>query len=288
MTDTVSISQPDALHGGNVSIGLDCFRQIADIAADEAGLSIPESKIALVQSRVSKRMRVIGIADFDAYLALVLDRQNRNERRELVSALTTNVSSFFRERHHFDYLADTVLPRLKSKLAAGHPVRLWSAGCSSGQEPYSIAMECLRFDPAMASKDVLILATDIDSKILKQAADGIYTAAEVAGIDAEDLHRHFEAQSEGTTFAVGEDLRQLVRFRELNLHGEWPMRRQFDAIFCRNVVIYFDGDRQSRLWPRFHAALHADGNLFLGHSERIHPLEGSGFISSGVTIFRKI
>lgn len=280
---TSSAPQPLA----ETSISLDCFREIARIAADEAGLAIPESKMALVQSRISKRMRAIGVETFSDYLKIVGNRDNRDERRELVSVLTTNVSSFFREKHHFDFFAKTVLSHLKTRLAAGGSVRIWSAGCSSGQEPYSIAMECFRADPDILSKDFLILATDIDAQILERAAKGQYSASEIAGIEDADLRRHFETDSNGATYSARQHLRELVRFRELNLHAAWPMRRTFDAIFCRNVVIYFDEAHQSRLWPRFHSSLGEGGYLFLGHSERIHPIDGSGFENSGVTIFKK-
>lgn len=264
------------------------FRRIADIALEEAGLSIPNGKIALVQSRLSKRMRAIGITEFDRYVELVSNRDNREERRELVSVLTTNVSSFFRERHHFDLFAESVLPALAARLARRQgPVRIWSAGCSSGQEPFSIAMECLRVIPDAPEKDLLILATDIDPAILSRAASGRYSAAEMSSVPDADRSRFFTRDNDGGHYSVSDEMRRLVRFRELNLHGTWPMRGHFDAIFCRNVVIYFDEPHQTRLWPRFHAVLASEGLLFLGHSERIHPLDGSGFSSAGVTVYRK-
>lgn len=283
-------SSPGPGPGQSAAPGLSAagFRQIAAIALEEAGLAIPEGKIALVQSRLSKRMRAIGIDAFESYVALVSDRQNRDERRELVSVLTTNVSSFFRERHHFDVFAAQVLPPLAARLArrAGS-VRIWSAGCSSGQEPYSIAMECLRAIPDAPEKDLLILATDIDPAILARASAGRYGAQEMSGVPDADRTRFFTRDDGGVHSVVKDPLRRLVRFRELNLHGAWPMRGKFDVIFCRNVVIYFDEAHQARLWPRFHAALSPGGFLFLGHSERIHPLDGSGFSSAGVTVYRK-
>jgi chemotaxis protein methyltransferase CheR len=264
------------------------FRLITRIALDEAGLAIPETKKALVQSRLSRHLRALGIGEFAEYIALVSLPENREERRELVSVLTTNVSSFFRERHHFDHFSQTVWPRIAAKLGnRTAPARIWSAGCSSGQEPYSIAMECLRAMPDAASRDLLILASDIDPVILQRAAEGRYTQAEVSGIPERDLRTHFTPAPDKTSYSANDTLRRLVRFRELNLHSAWPMRGQFEAIFCRNVLIYFDEDHQRRLWPRFHDALVPGGFLFLGHSERIHPLEGSGFTSAGVTIYRK-
>lgn len=292
MSATVHTPRPlasGAEERGATGLSAAGFRRIAEIALEEAGLSIPDGKIALVQSRLSRRMRAIGIAAFDQYVALVSRPENREERRELVSVLTTNVSSFFRERHHFDVFAASVLPPLADRLTRrGGPVRIWSAGCSSGQEPYSIAMECLRAIPDAAERDLLILATDIDPAILKRAAAGRYSETEMAGVPQADRDRFFLRDRDDAQFTVSDALRRLIRFRELNLHGAWPMRGRFDAIFCRNVVIYFDEAHQARLWPRFHASLMPGGLLFLGHSERIHPLEGSGFSGVGVTAYRKI
>ena len=248
---------------GIVTLSDEGFRRIARIAEEEAGLSIPESKKALVQSRVAKRMRVIGLSDFAAYLSRVSEPSNQSERRELISILTTNVSSFFRERHHFDFLSKNLVSVFKTKLDSGRPVRIWSAGCSSGQEAYSIGITCLRAIPDAAEKDLLILATDIDPAILVRGKTATYTAAEVSVIPDEDRRRHFTTTDNGTTHSVRDPLRKLVRFRELNLHANWPMRMKFDAVFCRNVVIYFDEPHQQRLWPRFHAALVPGGFLFI-------------------------
>ena len=279
---------PDPARQGGPELSDDGFRRISLIALEAAGLAIPDSKKALVQSRISKRMRVLGVTDFAAYIDTVSNPQNSSERRELISVLTTNVSSFFRERHHFDHFARALLPALADRLKARRgPVRLWSAGCSSGQEAYTLAIECLRAVPDAPERDLLILATDIDPAILKRAAAGRYTDAEASAIPQEDRSRFFDADDGGAGYTVKADVQRLVRFRELNLHGAWPMRGQFDAIFCRNVVIYFDAAHQQRLWPRFHAALTPEGQLFLGHSERIHPLEGSGFSTAGITIYRK-
>lgn len=260
------------------------FERVASVALDAAGLAIPATKKSLVQSRVARRMRSLGHPTFTDYLDY-LDA-NPGERRELVSALTTNVSSFYRERHHFEFLVHTVLPELRARLERGGRARFWSAGCSSGQEPYTLGMELLRHLPNAAEKNILILGTDIDPAILARARAGRYSEAEIASVAAPDRARFFAAQPDGT-FAAGPALRSLVRFRELNLHKDWPMKGPFDAIFCRNVVIYFDEARQRDLWPRFRALLAPGGWLMLGHSERIHPLSGSGFVTAGVTTYRK-
>lgn len=263
------------------------FQKVARLAAQCAGLSIPASKKALVQSRLSKRMRMIGITDFDAYLGIVASPDAAMERREFVSVLTTNVTSFFREKHHFDHLARHVIPRLAQKLARGEPVRLWSAGCSSGQEPISIAIECLRAIPDAETHDLLVLATDIDGAILKKAETAQFANVEMSGLDPNDRKRFFTHEIVQDVWVANDAVRKIVRFKQLNLHNPWPMRGRFDAIFCRNVVIYFDEVHQRELWPRFHAALARDGIFYLGHSERIHALDTSGFCGAGVTTYRK-
>lgn len=262
------------------------FALLAAIAAEEAGLSIPASKKTLVQSRIARRMREVGVKDCGAYLAL-LDG-NAPERRELISVLTTNVSSFYRERHHFEFLVGTVVPVLRAKLARRERVRIWSAGCSSGQEPYTIAIELLKAIPEAARSDVLILASDIDPHILQRAIAGLYPEAELDTVAPEDRKRFF-LRSDGPApgWTAGEDLRRIVRFRELNLHHTWPMHGNFDLIMCRNVVIYFDETKQRALWPRFHERLVPGGWLMLGHSERIQSIEGTGFRTAGVTIYQK-
>ena len=264
------------------------FQKIAKVALTEAGLAIPDSKKALVQSRLSRRIRQLGVSRYAEYIPLIDDPTNRTERRELVSVLTTNVSSFFRERHHFKFLANELLRQFKSKLSSGQRVRIWSAGCSRGQEPYSIAMVCLENMPQAAGSDFLILATDIDAEVLKAARKGEYASQDLDELRVDTKNRFFRPLGRGDTFVVEDALRNVIRFRELNLHQDWPMRSQFDVIFCRNVVIYFDENRQRQLWPRFCDALAPGGHLILGHSERVHPIEGSGFESAGVTIYRKI
>lgn len=262
------------------------FAALTAIAAREAGLEIPSAKKSLVQSRVSRRWRHLKISNCKEYLAILDERPE--EVRELISVLTTNVSSFYREAHHFEFLRQKVFPVVRDKLARGGRVRFWSAGCSSGQEPYSIAIECLKGLPGCAAQDLLILASDIDPKILARAEAGIYTASDLAALEAEDRRSYFTAvPGSEDSFQANDTLRKLVRFRELNLHAPWPMKQTFDVIFCRNVVIYFDDAHQAALWPRFRDQLEPDGCLILGHSERIQDIDNSGFRSAGVTIYQR-
>jgi chemotaxis protein methyltransferase CheR len=262
------------------------FARIAAIAFDEAGLSLPEAKRTMISSRLVRRLRATGQPDFASYLAMLQDPARAGERRHLVSALTTNVSHFFREAHHFRTLAADVLPALFDRARAGARVRIWSAGCSTGQEPYSIAMALLEALPEATDLDVRILATDIDDAVLETARAGTYAGRLMQGVDDARRRRFFTAGHDA--FTVRDPLRQLVTFRRLNLVGDWPVRGSFDAIFCRNVVIYFDVRTQAALWPRFHRALAPGGVLFLGHSERLDPASAASFATAGITTWRRI
>ncbi len=255
------------------------FRRIVEIAAEDAGLAIPPSKKSLVQSRVTRRMREIGVSGCKSYLQR-LDTDSA-ERGELICVLTTNVSHFYREDHHFTFIRDRILSRPDPR-----GLRFWSAGCSNGQEAYTLAFEILQAIPDAASRDILVLASDIDPKVLEKARSGTYHGTEIEGIPAA-VRPKFLTPS-GSMFKVLPDIAALVRFRQLNLNSDWPMRGKFDLIMCRNVVIYFNDQTQAALWPRFADRLKPDGFLMLGHSERIHPLDGSGFESVGVTTYRKL
>lgn len=257
------------------------FQRIVAIADTEAGLAIPATKKSLVQSRVTRRMRAIGVDQCGDYLSR-LDT-DASERGELISVLTTNVSHFYREKHHFEYIAKNILQK-----TANDRLRFWSAGCSNGQEAYSLAFEILKAIPDATNRDILVLASDIDPRVLRKARSGIYSQTEIEGIPVEDRKRYLDPNGDGT-FSISSAASKLVQFRQLNLNGEkWPMKGPFDAILCRNVVIYFSDETQRALWPRFRNLLSSGGVLMLGHSERIHPLENSGFENHGVTTYRKL
>ncbi|MCA0921665.1 CheR family methyltransferase [Pseudooceanicola nanhaiensis] len=262
------------------------FSAIAAIAKAEAGLVLPAGKMTMVQSRLRKRLIAIGFTNFDDYVELVSSRDGDGERKSMISALTTNVSHFFREGHHFTILREQVLPPLLLRARRGERIRIWSAGCSSGQEPYSIAMCLLTAAPDIARYDLRILATDIDEAILAKAQEAIYSRQQSTGIP-EDLQRaYLQPGPSSDTVRIAKPVRDLVTLRQLNLLGPWPMRHPFDAIFCRNVVIYFDAQTQAALWPRFHAALSPQGWLFLGHSERVSETAHGLFSSMGMTAYR--
>ncbi|MDT7952403.1 MAG: protein-glutamate O-methyltransferase [Acetobacteraceae bacterium] len=262
------------------------FSRIAAIMREDAGISLPVSKTTLVYSRLSKRIRVLGLRSFEEYCSLVADPKAA-ERRQLLTALTTNVTRFFREPHHFDHLKTKVLPPLLEAVRKGASVRLWSAACSSGQEPYSIGLTLLSLMPDVANYDVRILATDIDPSMVRQGREGIYDAATLEPVPA-DMRRWFvrAGSRRESELRVGDELQRLVVFQELNLVGKWPMKRRFQAIFCRNVVIYFDDDTQAKLWERLTPILEPGGTLYVGHSERINGPAAARLSPDGITTYR--
>jgi chemotaxis protein methyltransferase CheR len=264
------------------------FRQIAELVHSEAGIVLTETKVNLVYSRLAKRLRAIGLRTFREYCALVQGVEGVDERQAMISAMTTNVTRFFRESHHFDYLRTEVLPDLLASAQKGGKVRIWSAGSSSGEEAYSIAVTLLSMDPNVADRDVRILASDIDPEMLRRGSNGVYPVAQMGDIPLELRRKWFKPvpSSNGSELEVGPEMHELVRFRELNLLREWPMKGRFDVIFCRNVMIYFDDDTQSKVWDRFAGLLRPGGTLCIGHSERIilgsHPYD-----LVGQTIYRR-
>lgn len=290
MSDLRPPTLSSAPAAGSASLGQ--FEILAAVARREAGLMIPRQKAPMVFSRLTKRLRALGLGDFSAYCRLIESDDGAAERRQLVSTLTTNVTAFFREAHHFETLARDVMPELVARAKSGRPVRLWSAGCSSGPEPYSIAMVILEHLPDAGSHDLRILATDINSGVLRTAQAGIFDERQMEPISPERRRSFFEPAAAGPAAApqyrLRDRVRALVAFRELNLIGPWPMRGQFDAIFCRNVVIYFDKQTQATLWPRFHDACRTGGYLFLGHSERLDDTHCGEFRPCGTTTYRRL
>ncbi len=286
MSSRASVSNGSILFDGEGLSDAD-FHKIVRIAGREAGLMIPDSKRNMVQSRLSRRLRFLNRTSVADYLEHVETSGSRDEMQAFISVLTTNVSSFFREKHHFTTLERDVFPGLIKRAARGEKIRLWSAGCSSGQEPYSLAMALLRMDPDVNRKDIRILATDIDAAILRQAGAAEFSGPEAASLDPIDRSRFFRASPERPGhFVVNRGVRDLVGFRALNLHEPWPMKARFDVVLCRNVVIYFDNTTQKALWPRFRSSLAPQGWLFLGHSERIANPAAFGFETAGVTTYR--
>jgi len=257
------------------------FTRIARILHGDSGIYMPESKATLMYSRLAKRLRALGLKNFRDYCELVSQESEMDERRAMMAALTTNVTRFFREGHHFEDLRDTLMPGLAERARAGGRVRLWSAGCSNGAEPYSIAMTVLGVLPDANDLDVKILASDIDPNIVNEARTGEYRADLMESIPRE-YRRYAEPVSE-TTWRMSDDTRALIAFRELNLFSPWPFKGSFDAIFCRNVAIYFEESAQEQLWERFGERMKPDSRLYIGHSERIRSRK---FSNCGLTAYR--
>lgn len=261
------------------------FDRIAAFAYREFGLSLQESKKDLVYSRLVKRLRALQLSGFQPYCDLLEGPEGRAEHDAVVSALTTNVTHFFREPHHFDLLATlAVKPRLPA-LRAGERLRIWSAGCSAGMEPYSIAMTLLDALPEAAQLNIRILATDVDPAILARAREALFTDEEVRPIPARMKPWALVPAGEGR-HGIAPKPARMVHFAELNLMQDWPIRGPFDAIFCRNVAIYFDKPTQARLWQRFAGLLAPGGLLFIGHSERLAGPAEAAFASVGITAYR--
>lgn len=275
------------VEGGEFTLSPSDFSAIAKIMMVETGISLSDNKTNLVYSRLAKRLRVLGLKNFSQYCALVTSGTGQEERQTMIAALTTNVTRFFREPHHFEHLKTHILPGLIEMARKRIPVRLWSAACSSGQEPYSIALTLLSMMPDAGKYDIRILATDIDPNVLAEGEAGIYDQAAVEPVPAALRSRWFTTQNDGSgRLRIAEEARALVSFRKLNLIGQWPMRGKFQAIFCRNVVIYFENDTQDMIWSRFVPLLDAQGALYIGHSERVSGAAESLLRNDGVTIYR--
>ena len=277
---------PDPSGANGAELGPAEFAAIAAIMQKDARIHLAPGKVTLVQSRLNRRVRNHGLQTFKEYVKLV--HSDAEERRAMVVALTTNHTHFFREGHHFDHLRQTALPWLQQQ-AQSKPVRIWSAGCSSGEEVYSVAM-CLR-GPDRASSawldraDVKLLATDLSPIVVESARRGIYSAGAVQPIPAP--YRASWLRPEEQDFAVVDEVKQMVTARVLNLFDAWPMRQKYDIIFCRNVMIYFDDEAKAELEARFVDLLVPGGFLYIGHSERLIGAAAAKMKPAGHTIYVK-
>jgi chemotaxis protein methyltransferase CheR len=257
------------------------FRFLADLVNQRTGIVLGDAKRDLVYGRLAKRLRQLKLASFREYCELLKGEHGGEELVTLTNALTTNHTGFFREPHHFEALQEwlTQLP------AAQKRVRLWSAACSNGAEPYSMAMCVADALGEKSSRDVKILATDIDTQVLKTAAQGVYPNSMATPIPAAKRTRYTRTL-DAEQFAVDDALKSLISFRPLNLLEGWPMKGPFDLIFCRNVVIYFDKPTQAKLFNRFADMLTPDGLLFIGHSETLFKV-CDRFTLIGKTMYRR-
>ncbi|MEI9899736.1 MAG: protein-glutamate O-methyltransferase CheR [Hyphomicrobium sp.] len=259
------------------------------MAYNDAGIDLGEAKASLVYSRLAKRLRTLRLESFRSYCELLAKEEGLEERQQMVAALTTNVTRFFREPHHFEHLRANVLPPLISRARAGAPLRIWSAACSSGEEPYSIALSILAMMPDAAARNVRVLASDIDPNVLRKGEAGVYGEAAMEAVPKDMRNRWFvphDSGRDGKNWRAGDELRRLVVFRKLNLIGPWPMRGPFHAIFCRNALIYFKEETQVEIWSRFVPLLAPSGRLYIGHSERLFGAASPYFVNEAITTYR--
>jgi chemotaxis protein methyltransferase CheR len=265
------------------------FYRIAATLKAEAGITLSTAKAPLVYARLVKRVRELGLESFRDYCALVAGADGADERRRMTIALTTNVTRFFREPHHFDHLRSEVLPELARRANRGGRVRLWSAGCSSGEEAYSIALCVLAVMPDAGRFDVKVLATDIDHEMLTKGQAGVYTDAETAPIETALRDRWFHPRGDGAgrLWGASRTLCNLVAFRPLNLIGPWPMRGRFEVVFCRNTTIYFEEAERQRVWSQMADVCAPGGMLYIGHSERLTGPGADAFQPMGLTIYQR-
>jgi len=261
------------------------FQRIAELAGRYTGIVLGDHKRDMVYGRIARRVRKLNLFSFTHYLDY-LEANTTQELSCFINVITTNLTSFFRENHHFDYLEKTVLPELRKKNATAKRLRIWSAGCSSGQEPYSIAMTLLK--ASMPSDwDIKILATDLDSDVLAKAKQAVYSNADIDGLNDSIIKGSFQQSSNNKEVKVKEKVSKYIHFKRLNLLENWPMSGPFDVIFCRNVVIYFDKPTQKILFNRYADMLTIGGYLFIGHSENLNGVSNR-FENIGHTIYRKV
>ena len=286
-----AVASPDNAVAGIAGpvLGDGDFQFLRAFVYRHCGIALSEQKHQLVQGRLLRRLRALGLKDFGAYCELLRSDPD-SELGELASAISTNVTAFFREVHHFEALANDLLPRwLEQKRREGDRLRIWSAGCSSGEEPYSLAMVLAEaLERCGRDVDAKILATDLSPAALAAAKKGVYPMDRLEGVSAERRRRWFlrgEGEYAGLA-CVHPKLRELTTILPLNLLHEWPMQGPFDAIFCRNVVIYFDQPTKQKLFRRFAGLLPAGAPLILGHSESMHGLSDE-FELIGRTVYRK-
>lgn len=256
------------------------FARIKALIYKKAGISLHDGKHAMVYSRVSRRLRETGHTSFRSYLDW-LEQHDGPEWQEFVNALTTNLTAFFREQHHFEVLHEMLAAK------RSHPWRIWCSAASTGEEPYSIAMTAM--EALGAGGNFHIVNSDIDTKVLATAARGVYKADGVKGLSQERLQRFF-MRGKGANaglMRVKPELQRHMEFMPINLIHELPLREPFDVVFCRNVMIYFDGPTQRQVLERIHRVMKPGGTLFVGHAENFSDAR-SLFVLRGKTVYERV
>lgn len=248
------------------------FNKISTLVKDLCGINLHDGKKELIKARLTKRLRRLQLRSFEEYIQHLKNDTTGTELTAMLDALSTNLTSFFREPDHFEHLANHAIPPIVHKAGkGGGRLRIWSAGCSSGEEPYSIAITVSESIPNLKLWDVGILGTDLSTRVLSAATEGIYKLERIKPIPSQQRYKYLtciQARPE-RIYQVNDDIKRMVCFSRLNLMTSWPMRGPFDMIFCRNVMIYFDKPTQQNLIDRFCDILTPGGTLFIGHSESL-------------------
>ncbi len=265
------------------------FQQISDLVYHHCGINLHKGKHELVQARIARQLRSKGLKTFAEYMRMIQADTTGREFSALIDVISTNLTSFFREQQHFSYLSETLLPNLIKEKNTERSLRAWSAGCSSGEEPYSIAMTVADAIEGHGNWDVKILASDISRRMLATAEAGIYDISRAKAIPVHFRAKYFRPFG-GTgeaAYQATAAIKSVIRYRYLNLIERWPFSGPFDFIFCRNVMIYFDKPTQEKLVRQFHDRLAPGGMLFTGHSESLSGLDHR-FEYVQPTIYRRI
>jgi len=263
------------------------FAFIAALIGAEAGIVLTDNKREMIYGRMSRRLRALGLRSFSEYRDLLESPEGRPELSEMVNSLTTNLTKFFRENHHFDHLAGALKSLAEAK-GARMRLRIWSAGCSSGQEPFSTAMTIAETIPDYSRQDIKILATDLDSNMVARCRSGEYSASEIESIPGHLRSKWLKPiDASKSRYIFDNSLRRMITFNTLNLLHEWPMKGPFDFAFLRNVIIYFNAETQKSVVERIYDLLSDDGYLYLGHSENMARISPR-FTNLGHTIHSKV
>jgi len=268
------------------------FAAIRSLVLESTGISLSDSKRELVKRRFSPRLRALGLESFTAYI----DYVNQNYATEVThfcNAITTNLTSFFRENHHYDFLQQVALPAWLRQAHGARKLRLWSAGCSTGQEAYCLAITVLKLIPDAYQRDIRILATDLDENCLAKARRGAYEEREFEKLPQSLINEHFVRDHvmvksmKREAYIANDRLKSLITFNKLNLVQAWPMQGKFDVIFCRNVFIYFDKSTQEKILRNFSGYQAPGSYLCLGHSETVASSSALGYELIGKTTYQR-
>lgn len=262
------------------------FDALRKLVKEVTGISLADSKRQLVHGRLSRRLRALGMSSFADYHDMLRTQEGMSEIGEFTNAITTNLTSFFRESHHFDYFKDQfLLPRVADG-SGSRRIRVWCCAASTGEEPYSIAMSVAEAIPDWERWDIQVLATDIDTEVLDQCRRGVYKADRFKGMSSTRINKFFDPVGSDGSLRVKASLARMIHFRQLNLMHKLPLRGPLDVIFCRNVIIYFDKPTQKELFQRMAPLQQKGALMFLGHSESLFKVSESWSLI-GKTIYRR-